>query len=630
MNPVDDYQDVSSNMNVSLPNMNFDSDKEELIDEMQQKFGELLKVNQQLTDSRREVEDLRHKFISIETTFTLEKERMQNRIEKLNLERNEMNSEIKFLVEERTKLENNITEYENTISSFKNTISELQEALNLNRTEAASKGDELSPLTSKNGSIIMELYDQIDNLTKRLSESGNENALLRERNLNLEYDIRKIQKEKQEDRENNTLNKQSAEKNISMNQLNDNMNREFNEIKADYEELKAKNKRVHELLPEFQDFDTLMKELSEKVKIAETLPIEFRKLQKQHNKTLKYVEGLEQDMNAYQKDAKEKQNEIIALQKEVDRLTLEMRNKDMRMEKQVARLSTLPIIEKANHDLVKRLRHLENSINNLPDSVSLRSLIIVSIILKRWKSLVGTDKKYAKDGKNWWWLGRGREFSESSSSEAIRSLASINENKAQLEKQVQQLKTMLTNSQEALESAEKRATENANQLQKVLEENKLLENNMKNMKDNMKTMMIPGDYEQMIRTFDKTKDKYRYVATALAKTTEELLIARHELQILRQKQARSEALLNCREKKDVKMQIKLKEQDQELRILKSTVSAKDEEINQLEEVRQKLQHQPSAKKTNHLQDSSVETSPSTQLRSNKTLYERLLTMSRNI
>ena len=645
-----------------LHNSENEVDKDELIDEMQQKFGELLDANQQLGNAKKQIENLKQRIIVQEKTFKKEKETLENEINQLNEEITQDKSLIEELRDEIRQLRGKINEKDQEQIRLKEQMSTNDQ---MSRAEIRDSLDnqkrEFQALLDKKNKEIEDLHKQVielraENLTNNdsmikkhielekltVSKGKLENQFRRleaekteadERAASLRQLIHKMKEEKTE-----LTNKLSGDEQLIEQMKNEiiALKRTIESQKDDIEELNDKVTSVNEILPECTDFNQLIDELNDRVELAESLPVELKKVKKQLMKSIKALGLTKSQAEEAGYQISQLQENSSLLQQQNDQLQEELSKMSSKYKFVLSMQGNVKTIVEANKELVNRINRINASLNGIPAAPSLRNIIVTAVILKRWRSMPGSPKKFEKDTRNWWWIC-GNEDHQRMKEEPIRMINDLMATKQKLLKKIDGLTNIIHDAEKTHEAHEKIISEKTAILDTQQTRTAYLQERVDQLEEKLRSMVDPKVHSKVCAKYDNIKKKLIESNSALTKSSEEMMLMQHEITMLKQKeQSMSSFKKNC-DLSTQQLKEKLQESEEEILMLRQALSTKNREITTLERVTNRIKPAylltTNDERPTRGNRQSTEISISSSISStnaNKPLQERLIAMSRNI
>ena len=618
------------------------TDQNELIDQMQEKIGELLKANQKIGVLQKQVETLKLQIAKNNENFEIEKENLKKRIK----------------------------EDQNVIESLKNQIDGLQTELNKRSDDIINLKNQAKRNEENNKQILKNQQDDFDaklelknieriGLSRQLEDLRREMTELKETNNESKKEIHelqltnnKLENEKQAiigdkeeaERRNNSYMKlihdMKEEKEEKEKELNNFMsiNRKLNaeieankqtisSTKAEADKLTEKLTIINELLPEYTSFNELVEQLRIKIELAEVLPIELKKMKKQMMKAIKAAELYSTKMDETQKKMNEMQehsNIVIKRADETAKENQEIRNKYNFI---AAWKKNVKGIEKSNSELNKELNEINAALKGIPVTFSMRSLLIATMLANRWRKILGTEKKYEKDVRNWWWIC-GPEDKKRRRNETMENIEKLLASKNKLNKEIDELKLELMQASTTNEDNEKYMKQKEEEQKQTNFQRMEAEAKIERLTSQLQSKVSKEEYTKIKEKLDKSQQNIKQLQRALSKSTEQIVYLEHEVSVLRQREMAMPTMSDIREKEEThKKQLETKEN--EIKTLKTELKRKKtEEEKRVKE--EKLERKPYLIEREDTRPIVKLTLNENHDSNNQSMFQKLTTMSRNM
>jgi len=228
-------------------------------------------------------------------------------------------------------------------------------------------------------------------------------------------------------------------------------------------------------------------------------------------------------------------------------------------------------VARANHFLADKLSKIESAVE-LHTGPTFRSIVLASLMAKRWRKLVGTERTYSDFNRSWWWL-------------TCREKAEVVPKIVEYQKTIETLQADLETAQQTLKAAaavqqstEKRIDEQENQLAAYESQIDDLTAKCKEM-DNMVCLEL---FKDLKARYDNTKGILKSAKSTLKEKEEELAALNQKVQNLEQetKLQHSRLVLSAKTSKD--LQDKLLKARDEVNMLRLELQRKHREMLSLE------------------------------------------------
>lgn len=645
-----------------VKSLSFDGDslnKDELIDQMQVKFGELLEAQQNANHFEKLCDTLQQRILNIENESRIEKAELRGEIEKLAFDISTKDEIISDLEKERSKYGEKIREMKTTILELQSKIHEaessrqilIQDTIDAHKMELDKvlerNSREIASLKNQINELKIENVNQNDNMVKKYSEAEN----LKQRTTLFEMELRRLESEKIEAEEQaNSLRELITKLKEDRKSLLDDiaerdkaialLRAELTQQKGlnirhndDVEELKEQLMQVQELMPEITTFKEFIEELQDRIQMAEKLPLEIKKLKRQLELAHRKLGAAENELDSASSEINLLHDASNTLQNRVDILERENREKTSRLNYLEAKFVNVAAIERANHEFSKNLREVEAALKDEGHSYSLRSIIVVFILIRRWKSLIGTPRYYEKDQRNWWWIANSPStgYRQGVIFELISDLKLKNE---KLTKKVEKLQTLVNDAEQFVEHNENLVNQKEEDISYWKQREEGLRYEVDFLQEKVSNMVDAEKYEKVLEKYTKVKITNKDANDRIEKLVDENSALQHEIKSLHEKQKKDQILLNDKEKLGKIMKTRLSEAEQEVLLLRQALTNKNKEIICLERNKRLTRCALQPKPENVIQEpvgiiEECAVSDSVK-RHNEKLKERLERMSKNI
>lgn len=529
-------------------------DKIQIYDEMQERMADYLETKQQVGSLQNQISIFKQRLLQMESEYNQKQQDMQETIndlehqnEMLQKANNQLNATIDELQDENNKLHEEIIRLENRNQNDHNSRKDamdraLKDHENHYKTIISTLEREVNKYKDQASMYQMEYSTCHENLKKRTSDYEKLQSDYFE--LHNRCELAEAE-QKDADERCKTLRaiiKQQKEESFSFDQLHKTQSEKLSKLEKtldekmllikqtvkEREELQSKLTKIMELLPEYDDFQEFVEKLKERVEISEALPIELRKLKKKLQNAMRALKISDAKFSESEIKLNEQTEKAEKLKNELE--TTNTQNSDI-----VGRFKVLldikkntDVIESSNRELVNRMHELTMAIDENRSKHSLRNLILFSLVIKRWKSIVGKPKEYISDTRNWWWLCN--TTAKFNLHEKVKEI--MNENSS-LHETVKKLNDEISQLHEENITKETEIAAKDTQIYRQQEELKDKMIFIQDLETKIHSMIEPDVFADKEFTLRSTKGKLAETLKALSKTTEELVILRHECSVLK-------------------------------------------------------------------------------------------------
>jgi len=602
---IDEKADTELGYTNMLP-MSLSSDssgqKDTLIDEMQVRFGELLNCNQELYQTKNENELLKQSLIDKDKQFRIEKISLLDEIESLKTQLQTQESRTSELEKECNSLKQKNEYLTNKIEEIKNDHEKSSSDL-VSQAEATieTKTNEFKIILHDKDQEIDTLKAQINGLMKEVSELKKENKMKKQKIVETSSSYNQLENEfsKLTEQKSNTeasmsriIGKSKSLKMVNADQHNQiqMLSTKVNEQNEQLACLLEKQKNQDEKISLYKDFTKSIKAIIPGAEsfpqILECIRNRFQYLDevsqafynaKRKLKKVKRILNSHSEMLTTQ----ESRNEELVLnseelKKQIHSITLDNNQNCERIQGLYNKIKTSAIIEQENRVLNSGIDSIVRVLN--PESESmLKSVIFTSIILKRWKMLIGTPKVYVNDTRNWWWL----------STLSRRGLV-LN----QIESQIQQMiseATIMKSRIEDLCSEKDDLQQYANRIQKELDSEKdkssILVSSINESEKRIQEMTERSNYDQAVMKYKNSKQKISELESDLSSKLNTIAELQNTISHLKDSNLEKSSTIDISAKQKSQIITQLSEAEEKITILQKALSTKNHEILALERMK---------------------------------------------
>ena len=511
-------------------------DKDTLIDEMQAKFGELLKVNEDLCAARNEIEVLK---------------------ESLSHKEKECDEKLQVYKDQIAQFEETVKEDQEVIADQKNQIEDLTEDnKNLKATVAQLKARIASmeqnsdnevqhKVDTQTGQLRATVEDkdrQIRNLKQQLealqtvhvssNESVEQQRIENDRlQSHIERQTKEIDRHKEEKSKMNGRLQKQKETIESLEQRNRELEVELTAQRSEVKHMKEREllskeklgkkdadcfvareelQRALAISPGFKDVDELLDFMMKQAKEVAALKQERKKERASLKKCLKTIKRYELALQEADKKVEEAdlrarsfQEEMRAKSRVADRISRE--NEHIKR-----RLRVLPVFDKANSMLNQRLARIRESVRGEEDITSIRTLTAVAIMINRWRTLTGTEEKYTDDSRNWWWMNPEKSY-EVTTEQIAERITSLNQELVRSQDEIKLLQESVRSEQRKVKAANAETATAKKEIDVKAAQIQQLEIQIQDLQAELETKIDPEEHNKALAEFKVIKDKYKKV-----------------------------------------------------------------------------------------------------------------------
>jgi chromosome segregation ATPase len=541
------------------------------MDEMQEKIGELLQRGQDLCSARNQIDILTRQLTEQEQQFQQERDQVGLTIRKLERRKAQDAETIGDLQRQVQQLNDDGAQLMRANQDLK---AQLSEALQHREKEAVIRQQferataQHKATIASNDQTIQKLRLQVGKLKAANSLSGDELALRQTENERLTAEVRRREREKEtakQQTENLTQTvkelRLKLDEELSANQIMsqsfDDAQQEISKLRAEAEamiqtietktaELEDAHKAIHRVLafpPGFQDVDAFHDFIRAKDDVISALEEEIGKANVAIKKCWKRIRRLEAQASSRQRDYEQAEERAASLKAEMSRLTGLLADFERTSGWQARRLKAIPAYEKINRALLNQLAALRAALRGEEDVPSFKTLVLLSVMLLRWRRLPGSSRDYLTDPRNFWWI-RGKELNamemiqcvtalKQEVSEREKSNRHLTDSLEQLREEVQVLEEKMKHQEVALEDQSRRRAELGEELETATRTIKAKIDPQVHQEVTEKLARMTGKYDEAKETLKQNAAKTELLQKELLETKQKLT---HQMAITRQKE----------------------------------------------------------------------------------------------
>ena len=578
-------------------------DKDTLIDEMQNKIGELLKVNQDFCEAKNEMETMRENLNQQQQLLETQRDEYEVQLAELKeklREREEtiasQKQQIQDLTEDKANLEGNIAELKQKLAHL----------MTRSDDEIQTHTGELRAVVEDKEKEIKDLRLQLDELKSAQVSSSDSAEQQKIENEKLQEKIEKqkgeIERHKAEyERMRAKLEKQAEtineleEKNKKLELTTAAAQGEVKHLKArdviikeklsnreaDYFAARDELQRALSFSPGFENVNAMLEFVTGQQKEVASLKAETKKANLTIKKCLKTIQKYEAAFEKMEEEAKDTDHKVKSLEGQVQHQKDKIDKLTKTGEYQKRRLMILPVFDKANRLLTQQLARIRESVHEEEGFVSIRSLASFIVMMNRWKNLCGTEKRYTGDSRNWWWMGseKSLHLMTEQTAQKITALSNqllvSNEQREQLEQRLREEQTKSVLTQSELETAK-------HQIERETTKNQQLESEIQDLHTKIDGRIDTKTYQEMTDKLKSLKEKNRKLKQTLQENDDELERLRSNLNQTKQKLTQQTAAMKQKEHNLQDVQLELFQVQDSVAHLRQGNAIKNRDIMSLE------------------------------------------------
>ena len=521
--------------------------KDTIIDQMQEKIGDLLRVNEQLNNVNNQYEKQKEQYILLQNKYEKDSQSSQQRISKLEEESAEKSDIIDSLKHEISNLNDNKQELNHTISSLRQQIEQIQKdsAIEIKKQVQWQTAELKTSLDIKQKEV-QDLIDQNNQLKSQLS--AHDETISKSRIENQELLIIKNEKERENDQIKSEIvklrNKLSIIKQKQQKESEQYQKKllELNSFQFEIANLKQKEalckekiKRLNGNLIEannviqkllsieggFNSPDKLIEFVQNKNKTVNTLQKEIKSQRKTLKKFALAIQKYEQKLTSLQTNLSASKSQNKELAGKCEEQTNQIESLTATNEKYKQKLVFVQVYENIVNELRRRIAEIVDTVNATEKiestneyedalrmntkEIKLHHLIITIIMFKRWKSLPGfTPRVYVKDSRNWWWM---RSRDKLTGIHVVALIAALRDNIKREKSKISDLKSQIQSLENDIESIKNERQTNEQEFKSKLDQIAELENELEYIKHINKDKVALEVYNELSEKMESKKKK---------------------------------------------------------------------------------------------------------------------------
>ena len=544
MNLPEDVHKSGSNYSFSTSSDTVNSQtKDELIDQMQEKFGQMLIENQRLGELKTQNEALKSSIETLETKMEEERRFFNSKISSLEQQNQRLSKINSELVEKNSALEEENTELKTRVEKLTENIHEQrkQSEDDIERQKQKKEKIHAADIAVKDHQIS-ELKNIIQNLSVESSSNDSQYQNEKKKSDMLEESNEKLKTE------NEKMSKQLkilSSEIVRIRSLNDSATNENNELTAknkslesNIETLKAKvgeqEKQMHELGAKLSESNNNLSELTKLLPPSKTIS--------EYSQSIKDLIGQKTQLQLDLTDAtgrlkkaaniiRKNQESITGLSRDIESERLKgvhlqkvIEDHESKNEKLITQIKSLSQTRSASSALTKAFGVMCKELDELEETLSgkpatLKPLITTTILINRWRLLIGTQQFYVSDQRNWWWLTSSMHHSYPYDS-IMEKVANAADERSKVIKENNDLKDLLKQTSGTISEAESalvRITEENSKLKEEIGRYEEMSSSLNNQLNGMKYV----DVLKMKEDLTKTREEAAQLSAKIASIEKE-------------------------------------------------------------------------------------------------------------
>jgi chromosome segregation ATPase len=570
-------------------------EKDTIIDEMQAKIGDLLKVNQELMQVKHQMDALKQSQFREQQQFAGEKQAFQQQIRSLKSGNADLEAKIMSLKSAKADLEIDRDNLKTTVHELKSTITnlraeisdiqkssqaELRQVVSTHREEQTYQADdrdrkiaaltvkinELKEAEERNSNVILRQANDYEKANRERAQLVIDNSQLQNTIVACQAENERLkeafatEKRKRKSRE-EVVRTVSEEKEAVEKQLHEKEN--------DNEALCG---RVSDLLA---NIDELKVQLSEVEQESATWQRKYLKLGKRYENLANEMQSREEQIEV----AVQELSEIQAKEIEFQQQWANSQAENVTLVQKIAflerKLSAGKIVARLTQHLMHKLAGIEAASGTGTDP-TFRSIVVAAITIRRWRNLVGTPKEYADDQRFWWWLPHASE--QGIIAKFQTDQATIEE----LQKSSEFYHDQSTNLEQAKAALEEEIRENKRQIELYETQIETLTDQCHANEALLETMVEKTELLSVAAKYQHAKTILKGTKELIKEQEEQLVALQRQVQELEQQKQMQHSRLALASKSSKLVQDKLLKSQDETNQLRLELSSKNRELLSLE------------------------------------------------
>lgn len=572
--------------------------KDIIIDNMQERIGELLKGNQELVTIKNQNEMLRDTLSLKESKFENERSSYESRINSLTKQvsilseqNDDMRKHISVLTSSNEQLKSDVERTRVDLSDVKKTTvtelgSKFQYESNLYEAEIKARNEKIIDLEKQiklledaaeyNKNALNQSLEKVDQLTNTiLSIQGTSD----EKDKEITY--LKVDNSKLSKALNNALSQ--IEK---LTQTRDELALSERNLMSEMENMKTilsiQSKEIETIKginPDINNFDDLISAVRNQI-------LESKKgvydMQKVVSETQKYKEALNQMEEANNEAFNRIQKSEESLKQanfRIEELKNKILDKERRIQLFIDKSSATRVVCASNKKIMNELIDIDHKIGSKANIPSLRNLIVTIIIARRLKELSST-REVELDLRNWWWLPTQED--NNMRKKILKGVEALRSKVKFLESEKESLNEIIDGLKKAGEAATKVIEEKDGQIQLLKSKNTSLRGEIHDAAETMNVYVQRSSYDKLVDKHKTLKLKYCNAIQMLQEKEYVLCDTQERNQQYLEKISELKAQLQSQQIENNNLKTMLNNANNEGEILRTALTCKRKEVLSLE------------------------------------------------
>lgn len=437
---------------ITLPSTMNSNDKEELIDQYQEKMGDMLECQKELYTTKTQLKKVIDQVNQTKIHFTQLLQEKDIKLEEAARRIQELENENNSRIQNEISCNSKVAQCETKCKNYIDTINQLKQEIQKKENQNQNQNNEHKELEKKSKNQVIEIQKQLDNKNSQISDLKVQLAELRQQELSSSESFSNQQKRLDELlRNKEKLESQIAKLSDSKEKLKLDLKQSNDEVAVlqatitdqqntimnlRKDKIKYKQK-CSDLLKTVEDLKSQIKQYSEFPKKNQELEIQLDKMQKQYKKEMKKTNNATNLLSmitslvgkAYkpkdilsnvQKVCKERDDlrqKVIENDKsgnnfqQIVEENSQLKNKIMTFEKynslQKLKYNISTSIENARKEKSEQLVKLARNFGFESNEIPFRSVVITVLLSIRISKIMKDSPdniSYVRDNRNWFWI----------------------------------------------------------------------------------------------------------------------------------------------------------------------------------------------------------------------------------
>lgn len=521
-------QSVFFNMFPISSDSNDGIDKDTIIDQMQEKFGELLKENQELYSAKNQLNALKDKIVQLQHDKENEKHQFEDTITQYEYKCRDYEDKIASLNQKIQELKEDNDHLSNTVIELKRKLQQIsQDSEDSIQEQVSSQTGELRATVVGKDKEIESLKKQLKELKNAYSSSsdsmGNvkiENERLSTNNEHLAQELKNCKetisnlnvkmtqlKDELRKEQSNSKSQELSLRDLKATKttLTDQINTLKSQLTQKENELARANEEVQKVITFGDGFQNVTAALSHFQKVMNAVPklkAELVVSQKNYKKAVKLYETTKSKIKEVEDNLKAEKKTNAKYGQTIDANSVKIEQLKKRLNQCLEKLPLIPTLSNANNALSKELYQIRLLLDPNEIKYPLRSVIISIVMFKRWMSLPGSKRVYTNDRRNYYWLDNHNDENP-----IISSIRSLQTKLNFAEQDNQQLHDVIEEKKSTISKMSKKDEKKEKEYEDAIKKAAELQEESEHLHKQIEEMVQQNDYKQLEGEYVSTKAK---------------------------------------------------------------------------------------------------------------------------